>query len=145
MKVPKAGGKSLKKYEATNLLFFLTLIAVLGILVTFVFHYYESKNRIVSDESKTGVISQVTGEQSDIGIFYLGSRISETSLQYKSRLEIPVTDTGLVRELFSLPGVDEVTINQRTIMIKKSSAVRWSSIVPGVHRIVETYLEAGSH
>jgi hypothetical protein len=140
LNTPKAGRKSLIKYEIANLLFFLTLIVALGVLVAFVFRYYGTRNQMAPDEAKIGVVSQVTGDGSDIGIFYIGTKISETSRQYRSRLEIPVTDDGLLQELFSLPGVEEVTIDQRTIMVKKNSATRWESITPGVHRIVKNHL-----
>jgi hypothetical protein len=140
LKTSKAGRRSLKKYEITNLLFFLAIIVALGILVTFVFRHYGTRGQLIPDEAKAGVVSEVTDPGSDIGIFYLGARISETSRQYRSRLEIPVTDEGLVRELFDLPGVEEVTINQRVIMLKKNAAAGWNSITPGVHRIVKNHL-----
>jgi hypothetical protein len=140
LKAPKAGRRSLKRYEITNLLFFLGLIAVLGVLVSFVFHYYGTRNEVASEESETGVISDALGENSDIGMFYLGTKLSETTHEYRSRLEIPVTDDGLIRELFSLPGVEEVSINQRVLMIRKSHASRWDSIQQGVRRIVKEHL-----
>jgi hypothetical protein len=134
------GRRSLKKYEITNLLFFLTIIVVLGVLVSFVFRYYGTRNQKTPDEGKVGVVSAALSEGSDVGVFHLGTRISETSLQYRSRLEIPVTDDGLITELFSLPGVEEITINQSVIMIRKSNSVSWSQIQPGVDRIVKEHL-----
>jgi hypothetical protein len=136
----KAGKRSLKKYEITNLLFFLTVIVVLGILVSFVFRYYGTRNEVVPGEGGEGVVSAALSEGSDVGVFHLGTKISETSLQYRSRLEIPVTDDGLIRDLFSLPGVEEITINQSVIMIRKSSSVSWQRIQPGVDRIVRNHL-----
>ena len=112
MSAAKSSRRSLKRYEITNLLFFLTVIVVLGVLVSFVFHYYGTRNQKVPDEGNLGVVSAALSEGSDVGVFHLGTRISETSLQYRSRLEIPVTDDGLLTELFSLPGVEEITINQ---------------------------------
>ena len=133
------GRRSLTRYEVTNLLFFLTIIVVLGVLVTFVFRYYGTRDQEIPDEGEVGVVSAALSEGSDIGVFHLGTRISETSLQYRSRLEIPVTDDGLVESLFSLPGVEEVTINQSVIMIRKSSSVSWREIQPGVDRIVKEH------
>ncbi len=148
MKAPKGtskgtakigGRRSLTRYEITNLLFFLTIIVVLGVLVTFVFRYYGTRGEVPPGEAEVGVVSAALSDGSDVGVFHLGSRISETTLQYRSRLEIPVTDDGLVEALFSLPGVEEVTINQNVIMIRKTSSVSWRSIQPGVDRIVKEH------
>ena len=133
-------GKSLKRYELTNLLFFLVLIAALGILVTFVFRHYGKGDQDLSDESVVGVVSDSVSSGSDAGIFYLDTKLSETTLQYRSRLEIPPTDDGLVRELFALPGIEEVTIDQKIIILKKNGSARWESIQPGVRRIVKDHL-----
>ena len=135
-----AGRKSLKKYEVTNLLFFLTLIAALGILVSFVFRFYGTRNRESSDEAQIGVVSDALGAGSDVGLFYLDTKLTETSRQYRSRLEIPATDDGLVRDLFAIPGVEEITVDQRMIVLKKNASARWESIGPGVKRIVKNHL-----
>jgi hypothetical protein len=136
----KAGRKSLKRYELTNLLFFLCIIAALAILVTFVFRFYGTRNEMPSEEADMGVVSDSLGVGSDVGIFYLGTKLSEVNLQYRSRLDIPSTDDGLVRDLFSLAGVEEITINQKMIMLRKTTSSRWESIQPGVRRIVRTHL-----
>ncbi len=85
-------------------------------------------------------MSESLSPESDVGVFYLGTKLSETTRQYRSRLEIPVTDDGLVRDLFALPGVEEVTINQAMIMLKKTTSSRWESIQPGVRIIVKNHL-----
>jgi hypothetical protein len=140
LKTPKAGRRSLKKYEITNLMFFLAIIVALGVLVSFVFRFYGTRNQEVQSESEMGVISDSLSDVSNVGIFYLGTKLTETSHQYRSRLDIPATDDGLVRELFDLPGVEEVAINQKNILIKKSSAIPWASIQSGVRRIVKEHL-----
>ncbi len=140
MTSPRTGRGSLKKYEITNFLFFLTLIAALGIVVSFVFRFYVTRNQESAGESEAGVVSEALGAGSDVGLFYLDTKISETSLQYQSRLEIPATDDGLIRDLFSIPGVDEITIDQRMIVLKKSPSARWESIGPSVRRIVKNHL-----
>ena len=137
---PGSGRKSLRKYEVTNLLFFLTLMVALGVLVTFVFRHYGTRNQVLDEESDLGVVSEAVSDGSDVGIFYLGTKISETQRQYRSRLEIPVTDDGLRAEMFDLPGVDEVTLDQRILIIRKSGSVRWDGIRPGVRRIVSNHL-----
>jgi len=133
-------GKSLKGYELSNLLFFLVLIAAFGILVTFVFRHYGKGDRDLSDESVVGVVSDAVSPGSDVGLFYLDTKLSESTRRYRSRLEIPPTDDGLVRELFALPGIEEVTIDQKVIILKKNGSARWDSIQPGVRRIVKEHL-----
>ena len=134
------GGRSLKKYERNNLIFFLSIIVVLGVLVSFVFNHYKAKNQEVAEDSNGGVISDSLGDSSDVGAFYLGTSLSETSHQYRSRLDIPVTDDGLLRDLFDLPGVEEITLNQKMILMRKNSSTSWESIRPGVKRIVKQHL-----
>lgn len=133
-------GKSLKGYEFTNLLFFLVLIVALGVLVTFVFRHYGTRDREQSEGAVVGVVSEAVGSGSDIGLFYLDTKLSERTLQYRSRIEIPATDDGLVRELFALPGVEEVTIDRKVIILKKNGSARWESIQSGVRRIVKEHL-----
>jgi hypothetical protein len=133
-------GRSLKKYELTNLLFFLVLIVALGVVVTFVFRHYGIRNQESSEGDVVGVVSEAVGSGSDVGLFYLDTKLSESTLRYRSRLEIPPTDDGLVQELFALPGVEEVTIDQKVIMLKKNGSVRWESIQPAVRRIVKEHL-----
>ena len=133
-------GRSLKKYELTNLLFFLVLIVALGVVVTFVFRHYGIRNQESSEGDVVGVVSEAVGSGSDVGLFYLDTKISEGTRRYRSRLEIPPTDDGFVRELFALPGVEEVTIDQKVIMLKKNGSVRWESIQPGVRQIVKEHL-----
>ena len=49
-KTASGGRRSLTRYEITNLLFFLTIIVALGVLVTFVFRYYGTRNQEIPDE-----------------------------------------------------------------------------------------------
>ena len=133
-------GKSLKGYEFTNLIFFLALILALGVLVTFVFRHYGKGDQAASEESVAGVVSEAVSSGSDVGLFYLDTRLSETTLRYRSRLEIPATDDGLVRELFALPGIEEVTIDQKIIILKKNGSTPWERIQPGIRRIVKEHL-----
>jgi hypothetical protein len=132
----KSGRGTLQQYELTNLLFFLVLIVALGVLVAVVFNHYRMPEEGASDEESPGVVSESLSQASDVGMFYLGTKISELSCQYRNRIDIPVTDDGFLKDLFSLPGVEEVTINQKTILLKKSPSARWEAISPGVRRIV---------
>jgi hypothetical protein len=140
LKKSGAGRRSLKKYEITNLLFFLTLIIALGVLVVFVFRSYGTRNQEVDSESGAGVLTANLNPASDIGIFYLGTALSQASLQYRNRIDIPATDDGLIRDLFSLEGVDEVTVIQKMIILRKNSTVRWEGINTGVRQIVNNHL-----
>jgi hypothetical protein len=136
----KFGRGTLAQYELSNLLFFLVLIAALGVLVALVFNHYRTLNQGPSEEGDIGIVSEALDSTSDVGMFYLGTKIAETSYQYRNRIEIPVTDDGFLKGLFSLPGVEAVTINQKTIMLKKSTSARWETISPGVRRIVSNHL-----
>jgi hypothetical protein len=137
---PESGRRRLKKYEISNFLFFLVLIIALGVLVAFVFRYYGTRPTGPEEEADAGVISDSVSATSDVGMFYLGTKLAETTHQYRSRLEVPVTDDGLIQELFDLPGVEEVTLDQRIIVIRKSSSARWEGIQAGVRRIVKEHL-----
>jgi hypothetical protein len=132
--------RSLKKYEITNLLFFLVLMIALGVLVFFVFRYYGNGGRTSEEDSAPGIVSEAVSEGTNVGIFYLGTRLTETTHQYQSRLQISATDDGLIRDLFSLPGVEEITLNPTTLLIKKNGSVRWESIQSGVRTIVGNHL-----
>ena len=135
-----SGRRSLKSYETTNLLFFLTLIVALGVLVAFVFRFYGTRNEEIEGGAQAGVVSDALGAGSDVGLFYLDTKISDTARQYRSRLEIPTTDDGFIRDLFAIPGVEEITIDQRMIVLKKTASARWESIGPSVRRIVKSHL-----
>lgn len=139
LKNRKAGRGSLKRYELANLLFFVVLIGALGVVVFFVFRHYSAPPELSEGEG-AGIISEALDSGSDIGMFFLDTKISEASIQCRGRLDIPVTDDGFIRELFSLPGIEEVTIDQKRIMLRKSASARWEAIAPGVKRIAKNHL-----
>jgi hypothetical protein len=140
LKDSRAPKRSLKKYEITNLVFILGLILALGVLVAFVFRYYGQGGMESSGENATGVVSDAVGAGSDVGAFYLDTKLSETTHLYRSAIEIPVTDDGLLRALFALPGVQEVRIDQKVLMVTKFNSARWEPIQSGVRRIVKDHL-----
>jgi hypothetical protein len=135
-----SGRRSLKKYELSNLLFFLVIIAALVVLVSFVFRYYGTRNEEVAENSERGVIDYSLPPGENFGIFYLGTKLVETNHEYRNRLDIPVTDDGFLKELFAVPGIDGVTLNQKVIIIRKNTSARWESILPEVRRIVKNHL-----
>jgi hypothetical protein len=116
------------------------LILALGVGVSFVFRYYGTRDTGPQEESDAGVVSDALSPGSDVGMFYLGTKLTETTRQYRSRLQIPATDDGLVRDLFAIPGVEEITIDQRMIVLRKTTSTRWESIQPAVRQIVKTHL-----
>ena len=135
-----AGRKSLKKYEVANLLFFVGLILALGIVVTFVFRSYGNRNNLASSTGEKGIVSTSLSDTSDIGIFYLGTQIYDTSHRFRSPMDIPVTDDGFLKELFAIPGVLEITVDKRSIMIKKATSASWEDIHPRVQEAVMRHL-----
>jgi len=134
-------GKSLKGYEFTNLLFFLVLIIVLAGGCWLVFYHIGTKDRVVVVEIDPGIASEETSE--DISLFYLeGFHIVGTSRTYRSRLEIPSTDDGLVRSLFDLPGVEEIVIEPQLIILKKNGATSWDKLREPVRGIIKSHLHS---
>ena len=130
---------SLKGYEFSNLLFFLVLIIALTGGCWWVFYHFGSKNREVVVNKEPGISSeQTTG---DITLFYLeGFRITEITRRYRNRLEVPVTDDGLILDLFNLPGVEEITIQPQLIIVKKNGAVDWDKLRAPIRDIVKNHL-----
>ena len=135
-----AGRRSLKKYEVTNLLFFLALMVALGIAVTFVFRYYVNRNKGIDSDGERGIVAEAFYPGSDIGMFQLGTKIFQTSHQYSNILDIPVTDDGFLKELFAIPGVEEIMVDQKSIMIKKETSIPWEKIKPRVQEVVLRHL-----
>jgi Scaffold protein Nfu/NifU N terminal len=135
--------KSLKGYEWTNLLVFLFFIAALAVFVSFVFQSYKHRGEKPPQEfADEGVLSTIVAPGSDTCIFYLGTKLSETNQTYRSRLEIPVTDDGLVRDLFAVEGVSEVVIDQRLVMIQRAPGARWEAIQPAVREVLNNRIQS---
>jgi hypothetical protein len=133
---------ALKSYEGTNLLFFLGFILALGLLVAWVFQSYKSRNDKPArpQVEELGVVSEVVSTTSGTCLLYLGTKLSETNHTYRNPAEIPAADDGLVRGLFALPGVTEVIVDQRLIVLQKSPGAHWEEIQPGAKEIVRNHL-----
>ena len=132
---------SLKSYEFSNLLFFLGLIIVLGGVCWWVLYYIGTKDRVVVVDPEPGISSELINE--DIAAFYLeGFNIVGVTRQYRSRLEIPSTDDGLIRGLFDLPGVEELTVQPQLIMVKKNGTVTWDKLSRPIHEIINAHLHS---
>jgi hypothetical protein len=136
------GKNILRKYEWTNLLFFVLIMMALGVFVALVFQSYSNPNRGRSKESGStgGVLSEVVAPGSDTCIFYLGTALSPTTRRYLSRMEIPATDDGLVSGLFGITGVESVVVDQRLIMLNKSPSARWEAIQPQAREVINKHL-----
>ena len=130
----------LGKYEGMNLLFFLTFILVLGGFVGWVFQSYKDRNtrpaKTLVDE---GIISEVVSETSGTCLFYLGTTLSENSRKYSSRADVPPTDDGMIRDFLAIPGVVQVTVDRRLIVLSKSPSVYWEAIQPGAREIIRNH------
>ena len=132
---------SLKGYELTNLLFFLVLIVVLGAGCWWVFYHIGTKDRIVVVDAAPGISLEVTTD--DIAMFYLeGFNIVGMSRTYRSRLEIPSTDDGFIRGLFDLPGVEELVIEPKLVIVKKNGTVNWDKLSGPVSDIIKKHLHS---
>ena len=132
---------SLKGYELSNLLFFLILIVVLGVGCWLVFYNIGIKDRVVVVEKDPGISEEAITD--DIAMFYLeGFQIVGMSRTYRGRLEIPSTDDGLILSLFDLPGVEELVIEPKLIIVKKNGTVGWDKILGAVRDIIKKHLHA---
>ena len=134
-----AGRRNLKRYELTNLFFFLGLIAVLAVLLGAVFWFY-AREDVLPEQGEQGIVSEAFYPGSDIGMFRLGTKIFQTSRQYQNSLQIPVTDDGFLRDLFEIPGVEEVTVDQKSIMIRKETSASWDDIRPRLQEVIKSHL-----
>lgn len=134
-------GTSLQRYEGMNLLFFLGCILVLGVFVSYVFQVYRTSGQKppkATDEN--GIISEVVSTSAESGLFYLGTRLSESSRVYRKLTEVPESDDGLVKGLFAIPGVVEVQVDQRLIVLRKAPSAHWEEIQPGAREIINRHL-----
>jgi hypothetical protein len=135
-------GNVLRKYEGTNLLFFLVFVIALGVFVSLVFQSYKNSGENSSKESAdgNGIVSEVVSPAAESCLFYLGTKLSESSHRYRSQLDIPVTDDGLARDLFAISGVVEVIVDQKLVILQKSSAAHWEAIQPSAREVISHHL-----
>ena len=134
-------GNPHRKYEGTNLLFFLVFILALGIFVSWVFQSYKSRgDRPERARAEDGIVTEVVSEASGTCLFYLGTKISESSYRYPGPSDIPHADDGMIKGLFSIPGVVEVTVDQRLIVLQKAPSAHWEEIQPAAREIIRNHL-----
>ncbi len=124
-----------------NLLFFLGCILALGVFVSYVFQVYRTAGlRPPKSTNENGIISETVSTTAESGLFYLGTKLTESSRVYKDSSEIPSTDDGLMRDLFALPGVVEVQVDQRLIVLRKAPSAHWEEIQPGAREVINRHL-----
>ena len=132
--------KSLKGYELNNLLFFLAMIIVLG-GVCWIFYGLVTKNPDAVKDVDPVITSETT--TGDIAVFELdGFNIVGMSRTYRSRLEIPVTDDGLIKGMYDLPGVEEIVLEQRRVIVKKNGTIEWNKLSGPITDILKEHLHS---
>ncbi len=124
-----------------NLLFFLGFVLALGIFVSYVFQVYRTAGqRPPKDIDGNGIVSEVVSTTAESGLFYLGTKLSESSRVYRNPGEVPPTDDGLVKGLLAIPGVVEVQVDQRLIVLRKAPSAHWEEIQPGAREVINSHL-----
>ena len=102
-------------YELKNFAFFVILILVLGIFVTWVMQNYKIRGKDWASESEgeKGILSEGVSPVGDTCIFYVGTNLSETTHKYLNQMEIPLTDDGFIAGFFEIPGLNSVIVNKK--------------------------------
>jgi hypothetical protein len=109
--------------------------------VAWVFQSYKTRGeRPERARADDGIITEVVSETSGTCLFYLGTKMSESSSKYRGPSDIPRTDDGMVKDFFSIPGVVEVTVDQRLIVLQKAPAAHWEEIQPAAREIIRSHL-----
>ncbi len=133
---------SLRGYEGTNLLFFFVFMVALGVFVWFYFTSFRSPNAPPISDSSEGILSEVVERGSDICVFYLGTEIVASRHRYQGPQDIPVTDDGFVRGLFEIPGISEVVVERRMVILRKFPSARWERIQDRARVVISNHLHA---
>jgi hypothetical protein len=135
-------GNILKRYEGSNLLFFLVFVIALGLFVSLVFQSYRKSGEKPASaaDDDNGIVSEAVSSAAESCLFYLGTKLSESNRTCRSQMDIPVTDDGLVRDLFAISGVVGVVVDQRLVVLQKSPAARWETIQPSAREVINRHL-----
>ncbi len=136
-------GNILKGYEATNLVFFLGFVLVLGGFVFYIFHSYKSENDKLTQryEVDDGIQSVVLSTATNSCLFYLADKYADSSHTYHSAREIPADDDGLLKDLFGITGVIQVVVDEKLIVVSKSPSSHWEMIQPTAKEIIAGYIQ----
>ncbi len=131
----------LGRYEVANLLFFLGCIVVLGLFLTWVFHYYKNEDeRVVRTVPDTGIVSEVVSSATNSCLYYLENKITDSPQMFLSARDIPAGDDGLLKDLFDIAGVSQVKFEEKAIVISKAPKAHWEYIQPTAREVIIEYL-----
>jgi len=130
------GRKSLQRYEWLNLVLLLFAVVALTAFATWVFQFYSSPEEESAPEE--GILSEVFTD-SDVCMFTVGAKLTHTSRRFETPAQLLATDI-LARQLFGIPGIVEVSVNQKSVVLRKVSSVRWESIQPKARTIITDYI-----
>ena len=135
------GRRRLKKYEIKNLMFFMGFILALGILGAFVFQSFKDRDKVPEKPfDPNGILSEFVSPTADSCYFDLGTALSESTRKYRTRQDIPATDDGLIKSLFDIPGVLEVVVDQKRVILQKTPKGHWEEIRPAAREILTAHL-----
>ncbi len=132
------GRKSLTRYEGVNLVVLLLAVVALALFATWVFQTYSKPDD--GPASDAVIISEAVVD-ADICMFTVGTRLTQTVRHYRSPVEIR-NDDPLARSLFAVPGVAQVVINPKSIVIYKLPSARWETVQSAARGVISDHLEA---
>ncbi len=132
------GRESLVRYEWVNLVLLLLAVVGLAIFATWVFQYYSQPDD--GPASEAVIISEAVVD-ADICMFTVGMRLTHTVRHYRNPAEIR-TDDPLARDLFAVPGVAQVIINPKSVVIYKLPSARWEIVQSSARGIISDHLRA---
>jgi hypothetical protein len=132
------GRKTLRKYEGLNLVLLLLAVVALTVFSTWVFQSYSNPDE--GDNSKKEILSEVFTDN-DVCMFTVGARLTHTSHRYASPAEI-ITRDPLATKLFGIPGIVEVAIYEKSVVLRKLPSARWENIKPAARGVITDYLNA---
>jgi hypothetical protein len=132
--------RNLRRYEGTNLIFFLGFLLALGFFVTYIFHFYGTTDRAAGEPKiDTGIVQEVVSSATESCLFYLGEKVSEGSHRYRQP-DVPADDDGLLRDLFAISGVNEIVVDQKLIVVHKAPSAHWEIIQPSAREVIAEYI-----
>jgi len=135
------GRRRLKGYEIKNLAFFLVFILALGGLGAFVFKSYRDRDLVPPKPfDPNGILNEFVSPSADSCYFYLGTQLSAATRKYHTTKDIPPTDDGLVKSLFDIPGVVEVVVDNKLVVLQKSPKAHWEEIQPAARDVLTAHL-----
>jgi hypothetical protein len=132
--------KSLSGYEGRSLLLFLCFIGGLFVLGAFVLREYRDRGKEPPKEiDPSGIMDEVVSSASNSCYFYMGAKLTDTTHKYRNKKDIPTSDV-LATNLFNIPGVIEVTIDETMIVLQKANKAHWEEIRPLARDVIKAYL-----